>query len=108
MVDTVERFYKITADGSDAVKALNQIADATKASEKNLSAFHSALKDTKKLLEEAFAIETFKKVVEGFKSIVESMAHIEDESKKLGVGTDELQRLEFAAKQSGVPLEALY
>src|SRR5262245_13469059 len=100
----VERFYKITADGSDAVKALNDIAAATASVDKRLADFSKGLKDLKKDLIGAFGAHEIK---EGVLRIVENMSKIVDESAKLGVSTEEFQKLSFAAKQSGVSAEAL-
>jgi hypothetical protein len=104
MADTLERIYKLTVEGAAAEKQLQQIAASTAGVDKQFADFTNTVSTLGKTLLAGFSVHA---VVESFKSIVESMGEIVDTSQKLGVGTDELQKLRYAASLSGVSAESL-
>jgi hypothetical protein len=102
--ENLERIYKLTVEGSQAERQLREIAGSTAGVDKQINEFSKSLQSLQRNL---LAGLTFGAVVAGFKSIVDSMSEIVDTSAKLGVATDELQKLRFAASQLGVNAGAL-
>jgi hypothetical protein len=104
MADAVERLYKLSVEGGQAITEMKRIAKASDDTAKQVAKFR---KDFADLRNTVLAGLTFKAVVEGFKGIVNAMSDIKDQSEKLGVTTEEFQRLSFAAQQSGVSATSL-
>ena len=104
MATAIERLYKLSVDGNQAVAQLNRISDSTKNVDKQIQSFTKGFSDFKNKVLIGFSAAA---VVAGFKGIVDAMSEIVDSSQKLGVSTDELQKLRFAAQQTGVDAGAL-
>lgn len=104
MATAIERLYKVSVDGGEAIRQLNKIADSTKNVDKQIQDFTKGFSDFKN---KVLAGITFATVIAGFKSLVDSISEVADTSQKLGIAASELQKLRFAAGQSGVSAEAL-
>jgi hypothetical protein len=102
--DAVERLYKLSVEGGQAITEMKRVAKATEDSAKHIKEFQKQFKDMKNTLLGGLTVAA---IVTGFKGIVASMSEIVDTSAKLGVTTTELQEMRFAAQQSGVSAEAL-
>ncbi len=99
MADTIERLYKITVDGTAAVRALQQIAASSQATDDKLKAFTDTVTKLGKELLEAFGA---KEIIDRIKGTSEAMDQLGKDAQKIGIGVEELQRLRYAAEFAGV------
>lgn len=99
-----ERIYRVSVDGSAAIKQLEKIAGSATSIDQRFAKLGTALKG-------AFAVGT---VVIGIKSFTDAIGKAIDEmdemskaAQKIGVDVESLSGLKFAADQSGVAFESL-
>jgi hypothetical protein len=104
LAGTVERLYKVTVDGTEAVRQLEKIAGSTSAVDSKLDAFASTIKRAGAALAGAFVVD---RLVSGFRQVVDSMDDIVKASQEIGVAAERLQALRYAAAASGANAETL-
>jgi hypothetical protein len=104
MADTIERLYKLTVDGTQAARSLGQIEQSAAAMDKRMADSIKGIERFGKSLAAAVSVGA---IVNGFKSIIDSMDQLVKDSQKIGVTAEELQRLRYAADLSGVAAEQL-
>jgi hypothetical protein len=101
---TIERLYKVTVDGNEAVRQLQKIAGSTQAVDSKLAAFGETVKKAGAALGAAFVVD---RIVSGFQSVVDSMDKLVKASQEVGVAAENLQALRYAAEASGASAEEL-
>jgi hypothetical protein len=104
MADARELLIRLTVDAAQADKRLKDIANSTGKLEKSLSGAGGALKSFIGGLAGAFTIGA---MVTAFKSAADAMDDMAKASQKIGVSTEALSALNYAASQSGVSFEGL-
>jgi hypothetical protein len=104
MADARELLIKLTVDAAQADRRLKDIANSTGKLEKSLGAAGGALKGFIGGLAGAVSIGA---MVTAFKSAANAMDEMAKASQKIGVSTEALSSLNYAASQSGVSFEGL-
>lgn len=104
MADQLERVYKITADASQAINQLDKIARSAGNIDSRLGRVGSALKGA---FAGAVVLGAVTAVGAAFKKATDSMDEMVKSAQKVGVTTETLSRLKYAADQSGVSFEGL-
>ena len=102
MADTIERLYKLTVDATAAIAQLQKFNDATEKSGAGLVAFGNKLVGIGKTIAATWTLD---KVVETFHSTVDAMDETVKAAQRVGVASDELQRLRYSASTSGASAE---
>lgn len=95
---SVERLYKVTVDGTEAVRQLQNIAAATAATDEKLAKFTETVTENGKQLLEALGA---REIVDHLKELINTMDELGKSAERFGVGVDNLQRLQFAAQATG-------
>lgn len=101
---TIERIYKVTVDGAEAIRQLQKIGESTASVDEKLSKFAETAVELGKKLGEAFAA---KELVSHIFETIEGFDALAKEAQKVGLAAEDVQRLQFAAKMSGVEADAL-
>jgi hypothetical protein len=104
MADAIERLYKVTVDGTAAVRELQKIAASTGAVDTKLQAFGDSIKKVGQQVAGAFAAKAF---VEGILRTSEAFDQLGKDAQAVGVAVEDLQRLRYAADLSGVSAEKM-
>ena len=100
----LERVYRISVDATQAINQLDKIAKSATGIDSKLSQVGSALKGA---FAGAAVIGAVTAVAGAFKSAANAMDDLFKASQKIGVTTESLSRLKYAAEQSGVGFEGL-
>lgn len=101
-MDTIERIYKITVDASAAVSQLNRIGDSTEDLGKKFTEFGETAKKFGEALGVAFGAQ---EIVAQIKETVDALDETAKAAQRVGVASDDLQRLRYAATSSGSSAE---
>jgi hypothetical protein len=104
MAETIERLYKLTVDGAQAARQLNEIAKSTESMDKRFEAAVGSIKKFAAALGVGAAIGG---AVAGIKSVIESFDQLSKDAQKVGIAAEDLQRLRFAADMAGVGADEL-
>ena len=104
MAEARDLLIRLTVDAAQADKRLKDIANSTSKLEKSLGAAGGALKGFIGGLAGAVSIGA---MVTAFKSAANAMDEMAKASQKIGVSTEALSSLNYAASQSGVSFEGL-
>ena len=104
MADTIERLYKITVDGAEAVRQLTKIADSTGSLEEK---FNKVGESVKKFAEVLGVSLGAKEIIDRVKETTEAFDALGKEAAKVGVGVEALQKLKYAAGFASVSSEEL-
>jgi methyl-accepting chemotaxis protein len=102
--ENLERIYKISVDGTQAINQLDKIAKSATGIDSKLGQVGSALKGA---FAGAAVIGAVTAVAGAFKNAANAMDELFKASQKVGVTTESLSRLKYAAEQSGVGFEGL-
>jgi hypothetical protein len=101
---SLERVYKVTADASQAINQLDKIAKSAGNIDSRIGKLGSALKGA---FAGAVVIGGIAAVGNAFKKAADSMDEMVKSAQKVGVTTETLSRLKYAADQSGVSFDGL-
>lgn len=104
MAGTVERFYKVTVDATEAIRQLQKIASSTAAVDAKLDAFAGTIKKIGVGLAAGFGAHAF---IEKIKGLSEAFDQLGKDASKIGIGAEDLQRLRYAADLAGVSAEGM-
>jgi hypothetical protein len=98
MADAIERIYKLTVDGTQAIRQLDKIEQATAGTDTKLGKLGNTIKGGLA----AFAItEATGRVVSFLQDTARAMDDLGDQSQKLGVAAEALETFRLAADMSG-------
>jgi lambda family phage tail tape measure protein len=98
MADAIERIYKLTVDGTQAIRQLENIEKATGGTDSKLATLGNTIKGGLA----AFAIkETAGQLVGFLKDTASAMDDLGDSSQKLGIAAQALETFRLAAQFSG-------
>lgn len=100
----IERVYKVVVDGTEAVRQLEKLNTSVSAIDTKMSEFASSLKKAGAALA---SFEVAKQIVQGIGQVIDSIDQLSDDAQKIGVTTDELQRLRYAATFGGQAAEVM-
>lgn len=107
MADAIERLYKLTVDGTAAVRELQKIAKSTSAVEAQFASAARTVKSFGVALAAAAGIAGIKDLADRVLSTSEAFDQLGKDALKLGVAVEELQRLRYAADLSGVSADQM-
>jgi phage-related minor tail protein len=107
VADAVERLYKLTVDGTQAVRELEKISKSTASIDAGFAAAGRAVKAFGVALVAAVAAEGLRGLAEGVLSTAEAFDQLGKDAAKVGVAVEDLQRLRYAADLSGVSAEQM-
>src|SRR5215471_8593122 len=103
-LSTIERFYKVTVDATQAITQLNKFAKGTEESTEKLAKMAETAIEWGKHIAEAYVLD---KVVEQFMHVVEALDDTAKAAQRVGVAADQLQQLRYAATASGSSAEQM-
>jgi hypothetical protein len=104
MADAIERLYRLSVDGTPAVRELEKIARSTDSVDKRMASLAQGIRNAGAALGVSFAAGV---IVDRFMAVVASMDEVVKAAQRIGVATDKLQALRYAATASGSSAEAL-
>jgi len=104
MADTIERLYKITVDGTAAVRQLEKISSATSTMVKQLNAFGNVVKAVGAAMAVAFVA---REIVDGILRTSDAMDQLGKDAQAVGIAVEDLQKLRYGADLAGVSAESL-
>jgi phage-related minor tail protein len=101
---TVERLYRLTVDGNQAVRKLDEISKSASSIDKRMNAVGGAIKGVFAGIAAGLTVGALKGAFDSVLSNFDAMAK---GAQKVGSTTEELSKLKYAAELSGVGFESL-
>jgi hypothetical protein len=99
MADTLERIYKLTVDGGEAVRQLQRVANSTQGVEEKMAKAGKAIRNFAGGIGLAF---TAREIISGIQGVIDAMDEAVKASQRLGISVESLQEWQFALRLSGV------
>jgi hypothetical protein len=109
--ESIKRLVELSVNAAPAIAELKKLNDQTKAQTDAIDALQKQFSELGQKITEGLSLagvyEGITRVIDHFHELVTSIAEMNDKAQQLSISTDALQELQYAASQTGMPVEKL-